>query len=365
MITASKYFASCSGVMLLATFILKFGIVLQSESALAVAVDADLVKHRDPPFKEVHFFNDKYKIYNMSNHVFYWLYTKEQTKGQLLNISDPNMIKSTNFDAENPTKILVHDWLGSFYEKECFCTRIAKAYFKVGLYNVICVDWMQFSFDIMYESAKLNAKYIGNDIANVLEILTNKMSVGFENIHLIGHGLGAHIVGYTGKQLSGKMSRITGLDPVGPLYEKTDPKYMIDKSDANFVDIIHTNGNSLGLFKPLGHIDFYPNGGVAQLNCKKVDRVTGGACSHAKAFDYFAQCILAKDKCKALKCTQWSEYKERECDEFAKSTYMGEYVDKKQNGNYYLWMDSTVNNIMINNYYSVNALAPTVLPKKI
>lgn len=47
---------------------------------------------------------------------------------------------------------------------------------------------------------------------------------------------------------------------------------MIDKSDANFVDIIHTNGNSLGLFKPLGHIDFYPNGGVAQLNCKKVDR---------------------------------------------------------------------------------------------
>lgn len=75
---------------------------------------------------------------------------------------------------------------------------------------MICVDWMQFSFDIMYESAKLNAKYIGNDIANVLEILTNKMSVGFENIHLIGHGLGAHIVGYTGKQLSGKMSRITG-----------------------------------------------------------------------------------------------------------------------------------------------------------
>jgi len=62
----------------------------------------------------------------------------------------------------------------------------------------------------MYASAKLNAKFIGYDIANVLKILTNDMGVGFENIHLIGHGLGAHIVGYTGKKLSGKISRITG-----------------------------------------------------------------------------------------------------------------------------------------------------------
>jgi len=80
----------------------------------------------------------------------------------------------------------------------------------VGVYNVICVDWMQFSFDIMYASAKINVKYIGYDIAKVLNILSNDMSVGSENIHLIGHGLGAHIVGYTGKKLSGKISRITG-----------------------------------------------------------------------------------------------------------------------------------------------------------
>jgi len=56
------------------------------------------------------------------------------------------------------------------------------------------------------------------------------------------------------------------------LYENTDPKDMIDKSDANFVDIIHTNGNEFGLMKPLGHIDFYPNGGVSQLNCKTLDK---------------------------------------------------------------------------------------------
>ncbi|CAI6364846.1 unnamed protein product [Macrosiphum euphorbiae] len=333
MITVSKYFATWSKVMLLAIFILKYGIVLQSESAHAIDY---LVKNQDPTFKEVYFFNDKYKIYNMSNRLFYWLYTREQPKGQLLNTSDPNMIKSTNFSVENPTKILVHDWLGSFYEKDCFCAHILEAYLLVGAYNVICVDWMQFSFDIMYASAKINAKYIGYDIAKVLNILSKDTSVGSENIHLIGHGLGAHIVGYTGKKLSGKISRITGLDPAMQLYENTDPKYRINKNDATFVDIIHTNGKGLGLIEPLGHIDFYPNGGKKQMNCRIADRVTGGACSHAKAFDYFALSILARKECKALQCTNWSDYEAGECGEFAKSTYMGEHVDKNQTGIYYL-----------------------------
>jgi len=57
-----------------------------------------------------------------------------------------------------------------------------------------------------------------------------------------------------------------------PLYKNTDPKYRINKNDAAFVDIIHTNGNSFGLFKLLGHIDFYPNGGKVQWNCTILDR---------------------------------------------------------------------------------------------
>lgn len=56
------------------------------------------------------------------------------------------------------------------------------------------------------------------------------------------------------------------------LYENTDPKYRINKNDATFVDIIHTNGKGLGLIEPLGHIDFYPNGGKKQMNCRIADR---------------------------------------------------------------------------------------------
>lgn len=49
----------------------------------------------------------------------------------------------------------------------------------------------------------------------------------------------------------------------------------LDSSDAQLVDVIHSNGESflkggLGAFEPLGHIDYYPNGGKYQLGCNNV-----------------------------------------------------------------------------------------------
>ena len=66
---------------------------------------------------------------------------------------------------------------------------------------------------------------------------------------------------------------IIGLDPAGPLFEGYDGKVRLDKSDANYVDIIHSNGESLivggfGTWEAIGHVDFYPNGGRAQRGCQ-------------------------------------------------------------------------------------------------
>jgi hypothetical protein len=85
------------------------------------------------------------------------------------------------------------------------------------------------------------------------------------NVHCIGHSLGAHVCGYTGKIF--KLKRISGLDPAGPRFGWSSPSERLDKSDAEFVDVIHTDGN-LGLQKSIGHMDFYPNGGKAQPNCE-------------------------------------------------------------------------------------------------
>ena len=64
------------------------------------------------------------------------------------------------------------------------------------------------------------------------------------------------------------------MDPALPGFSHSYPKDRLDKGDAAFVDVIHTNGKAshrakgLGFLSPLGHADFYPNGGNFQLGCR-------------------------------------------------------------------------------------------------
>ncbi|XP_035213207.1 lipoprotein lipase-like, partial [Stegodyphus dumicola] len=97
-----------------------------------------------------------------------------------------------------------------------------------------------------------------------------------DTVHIIGHGLGAHAAGYAGKWLQKKaktlVSRITGLDPSGPFFKGVEPAVRLDKDDATFVDVIHTNKprNSItgfGIEDAIGDVDYYPNGGELQPGC--------------------------------------------------------------------------------------------------
>ena len=40
---------------------------------------------------------------------------------------------------------------------------------------------------------------------------------------------------------SPKIARISAIDPAGPEYDVEDPKLRLDKTDADFVSVIHTN----------------------------------------------------------------------------------------------------------------------------
>lgn len=68
---------------------------------------------------------------------------------------------------------------------------------------------------------------------------------------------------------------VAGLDPAGPLFEKEHKDARLDESDANFVDVIHSNGEQLflgglGSWHPMGDVDFYPNGGRMQSGCQNL-----------------------------------------------------------------------------------------------
>ncbi|XP_012940354.1 pancreatic triacylglycerol lipase-like [Aplysia californica] len=128
---------------------------------------------------------------------------------------------------------------------------------------------------------------------------------------MVGHSLGSHIMGYAGKEIqrlrNSKLGRISGLDPAGPFFESYSSVVRVDKSDATFVDIMHTDAEALldagfGTRYSIGHVDFYPNGGEHQPGCPEEtygilsmisfeDEKEGGACSHGRAVDLFIHSI--------------------------------------------------------------------------
>lgn len=60
---------------------------------------------------------------------------------------------------------------------------------------------------------------------------------------------------------------LSGLDPALPMFITSENSEKLDKSDAKYVDVIHTNALVQGKFERCGHADFYMNGGIFQPNC--------------------------------------------------------------------------------------------------
>lgn len=60
-----------------------------------------------------------------------------------------------------------------------------------------------------YSNAVSSVPSIGEGLASFIELLVQQ-GVDLSKVHLIGFDLGAHVIGFTGRQLHGKVARITG-----------------------------------------------------------------------------------------------------------------------------------------------------------
>lgn len=170
--------------------------------------------------------------------------------------------------------IYIHSWLENFASEGP--QKVLSSFFtRKDEFNVGFVDWSAYSMNI----AALSVIPQLLDVAKSSKEMIQQMIEGGmdgSKLQLVGFGLGAIIAGDIGRELQKdglKLTQITGLDVatiVGMTSMTLEGECQLRRTDADFVQIIHTNAGEMGESAACGHADFWPNGGFNQTGCGSV-----------------------------------------------------------------------------------------------
>lgn len=75
--------------------------------------------------------------------------------------------------------------------------------------NVIVMDWRRLALSD-YATAARGVPDVGRGLGQFINFLINTAGGNLNNVHLVGFSLGAHLVGNAGRELGGRVARITG-----------------------------------------------------------------------------------------------------------------------------------------------------------
>ncbi|XP_012138644.2 phospholipase A1 member A-like [Megachile rotundata] len=261
---------------------------------------------------------------------FFRLYNRN---GPSVDVSLPNakhVVSQMNL--HKLTIIYIHGYLESVVTSGV--TPILDALLKYTTANIIAVDYRRAAL-LFYPLSVAIVPAVGAKVAKSIEKMV-EAGVNAKSIHIIGHSLGAQLAGCIGRSLKFKLTRITGLDPAGPLYYLKYPH--LRASDAKFVDIIHTDSGVFGLALPTGSVDFYPNFGHAPqpgcyfLSTTSLEQVL---CSHHRSWRFFIESLKNKDAFVAVKCQSSLTFATGSCNTSEKAI-MGYYTSPETRGVYCL-----------------------------
>jgi len=245
--------------------------------------------------------------------VQFQLYTRSNpTTAQILGLYDSSSIKNSNFKNSRETRYIIHGFQNS--GKSDVNIKIRDAYLQKGDFNVIVVDWSKGANTLNYNEARNRIDSIAATVAEFIEILSQDVGQKVGAIQLIGHSLGAHTAGLTAKYVQkrglGKVPKIVGLDPAMPGFSIGSPESRLASTDANYVEVFHTNSRMLGFDYPVGHVDYYPNYGFTQPGCG-ID--VAGTCAHGRAYQYFAESLNSAKGFVAYKCSDYYSVEDKKC----------------------------------------------------
>uniref|UniRef100_A0A146LY41 Lipase member H-A n=1 Tax=Lygus hesperus TaxID=30085 RepID=A0A146LY41_LYGHE len=275
----------------------------------------------------------------IENNVFFYLYTRENVYvPQQLYVNNQVALRNSYFDPRKKTVILIHG-----YEVDYKGTSVQdpkNKYLEWFDFNVIALDYgdINGSSILKYLQVVSYTYKIGQFLGKFIYFLIDQ-GVDPNNVHVIGHSLGAHIAGFAGKftksdhQIS--LGRITGLAPSYPGYEDNTSQFRLSSDDAKFTDCIFTDYNNLDMGIPICQANFFPNGvGISQPGCFREDIM--GSCSHSRGVDLFVESIDPQSSFKVQICAEVPWITKTNYCWLTNETYMGQYANPKLAGLFYL-----------------------------
>lgn len=206
--------------------------------------------------------------------------------------------------------------------------------------HVISVDYSTYARKpCYYPWAVVNTRHVAKCLAQFMDQLISLKYCRQNQFHLIGFSLGAQIAGQVSDFAKHKLYHITGLDPARPGYQM---HHKLDASDAEFVDVIHTDPVVYSYLSPLGDADFYPNlENFHQTGCSRIafpsklhfnlillilslliKLMIKGICNHHRAAAYYAESITSELGFWSYNCGNWSQFLANRCHLHAKLPMM-------------------------------------------
>ncbi|XP_026325511.1 pancreatic triacylglycerol lipase-like [Hyposmocoma kahamanoa] len=246
-------------------------------------VNLPSVQHSSPPVNNTGVQAVDFTVarYNPDRDNIYYVFTRSHPNtGYPLLLGVPSLLSQTDFDPRRRTVVLVHGWLGSVTDRSNIV--LVPAFLNAEDVNVIVVDWNAGAGE-NYVTSVINTVISGEGVSRFITWLNRETGAFFSDYHIVGHSLGGHQAGIIGRNLNGSIPYITALDPAYPLWILNPHKFQAN--DGQYTEVIHTNAGVSGYLTPLGHVDFYPNGGINMAGCD------GQNCDHDRCFHYMAESV--------------------------------------------------------------------------
>ncbi|CAO1423814.1 unnamed protein product [Diamesa tonsa] len=263
--------------------------------------------------------------------ISYQLYTRNNPKnGQPLIYKNLGSVDKSNYNGSKKSKIIIHGYGQN--GRSDMNRDLKNAFLEHDDYNVIVADWSS-SAGSSYDTAPRNRiNAVGILVGQYIDFLHLNSQINFAQLTLVGFSLGAHGAGIAGKNVRrGRISTIIGLDPAGPLFDINNPATRLAITDADYVECHHTNGGLIGagIGAPIGHADFFPNGGSSQPGCLT------NTCSHLRAVTYYVESIN-NNGFWAFSCANASDAGRGRCSGFPYAFMGGEPSNRQNRGIFWL-----------------------------